>query len=487
MLQTGHTYERQYIQRWLEGGHTTCPITQETLTPPIQLTPNVALRHAIEDWAEKNAIWLLGPNGKVKPIPDEEQFAQPRRVGTVPPIPNCLVGPRPDDLALAIQLQEQELMHATGQQERRNRFSDHERLPHLGRPGRPHFPAVQFPLYILSGLNIGLYVYALSKNNWDVADLQENPLVGPPASVWDDVGALSTSSLVQNGQYWRLLTSIFLCPGAIALFCVLSMLWTLGTMTERFLRLPILTLPFIYVGSGVAGALWSANLSVNHSSCGATASICGLLGAVWADHLVNWKRYQMHIATVSILLLTTSLFAFLGILPLLDNFFHLGSLIVGALMCCVLVIPPWARPRARPNGNRYRRACWGLWQTVCVALLAAFVVMPVLGLVLANGQYGVACSWCDAATCVSTQWWTCSSKPAISGQPICSFTDMGNSSARIDCPGGVSHLARGGIPSDNSGLIALCRSICQGAPAAAVESPDFQGPPPHNPNLGALI
>jgi hypothetical protein len=52
-------YERQYIQRWLDQGNTTCPITQEALARPVQLTPNVALRHAIEDWAERNAIWLL--------------------------------------------------------------------------------------------------------------------------------------------------------------------------------------------------------------------------------------------------------------------------------------------------------------------------------------------------------------------------------------------------------------------------------------------
>lgn len=78
--------------------------------------------------------------------------------------------------------------------------------------------------------------------------------------------------------------------------------------------------------------------------------LCPHSGAVWAEHLVNWKRYQMHIATVSILLLTTGLFAFLGILPLLDNFFHLGALVAGALMCCILVIPPWVSHDIGQNG-----------------------------------------------------------------------------------------------------------------------------------------
>lgn len=158
-------------------------------------------------------------------------------------------------------------------------------------------------------------------------------------------------------------------------------------------------------------------------------------GAVWADLLVNWNKYQMHVATISILLLTTALFGFLGILPLHDNFFHLGALTAGALMCCLLTIPSWAAPRAGPNGNRRRRACWGVWQTVCLVLLAAYITVPILSLVLARGRFGYACSWCDAASCVNTQWWSCSPSPVVSGQPICSLTDLGNSTARIECPG----------------------------------------------------
>ncbi len=34
-------------------------MTGQALTRPVALTPNVALRHSIEDWAQQHAIFLL--------------------------------------------------------------------------------------------------------------------------------------------------------------------------------------------------------------------------------------------------------------------------------------------------------------------------------------------------------------------------------------------------------------------------------------------
>ena len=52
-------YEKRYIERWLEQGNLSCPVTGQALTRPVALTPNVALRHSIEDWAQQHAIFLL--------------------------------------------------------------------------------------------------------------------------------------------------------------------------------------------------------------------------------------------------------------------------------------------------------------------------------------------------------------------------------------------------------------------------------------------
>lgn len=53
MVATGHTYDRHCIQRWLEQGHKTCPVTGARLRHN-ELIPNFALRSAIQEWAAAN-------------------------------------------------------------------------------------------------------------------------------------------------------------------------------------------------------------------------------------------------------------------------------------------------------------------------------------------------------------------------------------------------------------------------------------------------
>ncbi|GAB2262559.1 hypothetical protein Droror1_Dr00003556 [Drosera rotundifolia] len=47
ILSTGHTFDRASIQRWLDTGHRTCPITKLPLPDPPLLIPNLALRSLI--------------------------------------------------------------------------------------------------------------------------------------------------------------------------------------------------------------------------------------------------------------------------------------------------------------------------------------------------------------------------------------------------------------------------------------------------------
>ncbi|XP_021902388.1 U-box domain-containing protein 8 [Carica papaya] len=51
ILQTGHTFDRASIQRWLDSGHRTCPITKLPLPEHPSLIPNHALRSLISNYA----------------------------------------------------------------------------------------------------------------------------------------------------------------------------------------------------------------------------------------------------------------------------------------------------------------------------------------------------------------------------------------------------------------------------------------------------
>ncbi|CAN6550142.1 unnamed protein product [Malus baccata var. baccata] len=63
IVATGQTYERSYIQRWVDCGNTTCPKTQQKLVN-LTLTPNYVLRSLIAQWCINNNIEQL--NGKIK-------------------------------------------------------------------------------------------------------------------------------------------------------------------------------------------------------------------------------------------------------------------------------------------------------------------------------------------------------------------------------------------------------------------------------------
>ncbi len=52
----GHTYERFHIESWLRN-HDTSPATGAVL-PHKNLSPNIALRQAIEEWEEKHGMYV---------------------------------------------------------------------------------------------------------------------------------------------------------------------------------------------------------------------------------------------------------------------------------------------------------------------------------------------------------------------------------------------------------------------------------------------
>uniref|UniRef100_A0A2P2Q5U4 RING-type E3 ubiquitin transferase n=1 Tax=Rhizophora mucronata TaxID=61149 RepID=A0A2P2Q5U4_RHIMU len=55
IVATGQTYERSYIQRWIDAGNTTCPKTQQKLEN-LTLTPNFVLRSLITEWRAKHKM-----------------------------------------------------------------------------------------------------------------------------------------------------------------------------------------------------------------------------------------------------------------------------------------------------------------------------------------------------------------------------------------------------------------------------------------------
>ncbi|CAA0328850.1 unnamed protein product [Arabidopsis thaliana] len=67
IVSTGQTYERSFIQRWIDCGNLSCPKTQQKLEN-FTLTPNYVLRSLISQWCTKHNIEQPGGymNGRTK-------------------------------------------------------------------------------------------------------------------------------------------------------------------------------------------------------------------------------------------------------------------------------------------------------------------------------------------------------------------------------------------------------------------------------------
>ena len=111
----------------------------------------------------------------------------------------------------------------------------------------------------------------------------------------------------------------------------LSCLWTFGRYLEAAaLPAPAASIAALLLGGGWLGAAASANLNSYYVSCGASAGVAALLGAVWADQAVNFRRYVRHAWTCAVLVLVTALVVVASLLPLVGVWYVCTALLAGA-------------------------------------------------------------------------------------------------------------------------------------------------------------
>ena len=153
-------------------------------------------------------------------------------------------------------------------------------------------------------------------------------------------------ALVQEGEVWRLVTSVFLHIGLAHLVVNMYSLYIIGKQLEGFLgKIKYLA---VFLISGLLGSLLSV---VFHESvsAGASGAIFGLLGSL----LYFGYHYRLYLGTVlktqiiPVIILNLAIgFMFQGI----DNFAHIGGLVGGYLATMALGIPGKANKTDRING-----------------------------------------------------------------------------------------------------------------------------------------
>ncbi|WP_413380184.1 rhomboid family intramembrane serine protease [Alkalihalobacillus sp. 1P02AB] len=149
-----------------------------------------------------------------------------------------------------------------------------------------------------------------------------------------EVGA-KYSPLILDGEWWRIITSMFIHIGFLHLLMNSLALYFLGTLVERIYG--SFRFVFIYFIAGVLGTLISfwMNLSIG---AGASGAIFGLFGALLYFGLNHRKLFfQTMGANVLIVLVINLAFGFL--IPVVDNSAHVGGLIGGFLAAYFIQLP----------------------------------------------------------------------------------------------------------------------------------------------------
>jgi membrane associated rhomboid family serine protease len=179
-----------------------------------------------------------------------------------------------------------------------------------------------------------------------------------------------------QGQWFRLITSIFLHSGTTHLVANMWALWILGRMAERCWTQRDYLL--LYFGSGIAGSLAAVGSDPLAVTVGASGAIFGLAGALIAGLLFRSLPLK---GTGARQLVTLMLFTVYNIVAgannkTISNAAHLGGVLCGFALGAFLTVRD---SRENPRDER------PLWQTPVFAALVFSLLAGCIGVRVRSG------------------------------------------------------------------------------------------------------
>lgn len=175
-------------------------------------------------------------------------------------------------------------------------------------------------------------------------------IVGQPGGLVVDTNdsgqIVATAEGVVNGEYYRLLTSMFLHYGVIHLLLNMWALWVVGGVLEpllgrvRFLALYLVSglggSVAVYLTTGIAAELFNRQMfgAFNSATAGASGAVFGLFGAFY----VVLRRMRRDTSGITVLLVINLIFTLT--VPGISVAGHLGGLVTGALAAVGLAYAP---------------------------------------------------------------------------------------------------------------------------------------------------
>lgn len=177
-----------------------------------------------------------------------------------------------------------------------------------------------------------------------IAPLNINPMVGPYPDALSEWGAKNTVLILDDDEWWRLLTPILLHAGVIHLLCNIMVQIDTGAFFER--EWGSTNWLIIYLVSAVGSSALSCVVMPDAISVGSSGAVMGLFGGKGAEVICRFfeteatdqeriahqvRREQCAGVTCSVIVVM--LFSFI---PYVDWAAHLGGLIAGFCVGMIL-------------------------------------------------------------------------------------------------------------------------------------------------------
>ena len=195
---------------------------------------------------------------------------------------------------------------------------------------------------ILAGINVAVFVaMAMATAGVSLTEPTMQQLVQWGANV---------GPLTLSGQWWRLVTYMFVHGGILHIAFNMWCLWDLGALCESLYG------PWTYLGlyfiSGIAGGVASVGWHPSGSSVGASGAIFGLAGALIASFKLG--EFSLPRTAISGVLRSLVVFVAFNLIwgfmsTLTDNAAHLGGLLAGAMIGALVAL---IAPDHRAMGKR---------------------------------------------------------------------------------------------------------------------------------------
>ena len=169
-------------------------------------------------------------------------------------------------------------------------------------------------------------------------DFQTNPLGGPLPSELLIYGAKYVPCIKGSGQWWRIISNMFVFGGVIQFGLSVVVILMLGYEIEQDYG-PIRA-GIVYLATGIMGTIFGAIWMPQWITAGGDIPLFGWFGLSFASVIKQWYSLNNKPRAISCCTCNIVLQLAVGLLPSVDNFGHLGAFIAGFFISMSLLPRP---------------------------------------------------------------------------------------------------------------------------------------------------